>query len=242
MNIHIRDLQRGGAPDQAALEQFQKQWATYQKLVDTDVLSHREVGQILHDALVNIAKPFAFLDIACGDAGQMKHALSGTKVRHYHGIDLSEPALKLAAKNLATVPFAVDLDHCDFVEALIKRADPADVAWCSLSVHHLNAQGKLKLFKAVRGSTHDFFMIYEPTTAAGEDREAYLERFRQVNRPAWPFLTQEEWEQIDHHVTTCDLPESAATWLQLGREAGFAKASQLFLDPTALYGLFRYDC
>ena len=50
------------------------------------------------------------LDIACGDAGQMKAALSGTKANHYHGIDLSEPALELAAKNLAGVPFEVELE------------------------------------------------------------------------------------------------------------------------------------
>src|SRR5690242_20518569 len=55
---------------------FQKQWATYQKLVDADALSHKEVGTVLHDTLKAIHLPFAFLDIACGDAGQMKHALA----------------------------------------------------------------------------------------------------------------------------------------------------------------------
>jgi hypothetical protein len=39
----------------------------------------------------------------------MKHALAGTEVNHYQGIDLSEPALELAAKNLKCVPFAVEL-------------------------------------------------------------------------------------------------------------------------------------
>jgi hypothetical protein len=37
------------------------------------------------------------------------------------------------------------------------------------------------------------------------------------------------------------LPESAATWLALGREAGFAEVAQIFLDPTGFYGLYRYD-
>jgi hypothetical protein len=36
----------------------------------------------------------------------MSQALAGTKVNHYHGIDLSQPALELAAKNLKGVPFA----------------------------------------------------------------------------------------------------------------------------------------
>ena len=194
MNIHIHHFHSKGAlADEAALEQFQKQWATYQKLVDADSLAHKEVGAILHGALAAIPKPFAFVDIACGDAGQMKHALAGSKASHYHGIDLSEPALELAAKNLAGVPFEVELDHRDFVTALTQRPEPADAAWCGLSIHHLSTDGKRDLLKAVRGSTSSFLMIYEPTRLDGEDRDGYLARFRRVNRPAWNFFTPEEW-------------------------------------------------
>jgi hypothetical protein len=242
MNIHIREIEQGGAiDDAAALEQFQKQWATYQKLVDTDALSHKEVAAILRENLGALPKPFALLDIACGDAGQMPAALAGTTVRHYHGIDLSEPALELAAKNLADAPFEVELDCCDFVEALTKRPEPADAAWCGLSIHHLATDGKLRLLQALHGSVSNLLMIYEPTLADGETRDEYMVRFARVNRPAWPFLRNAEWEQIDHHVTTCDLPEEAATWLALGREAGFANARELFRDPTGFYRVYRYD-
>ena len=241
MNIHIHHFHsKGAVADQAALEQFQKRWATYQKLVDTDALAHKEVGRILHGALQSIAKPFAFLDTACGDAGQMKQALTGTKVGHYHGIDLSEPALELAAKNLASVPFEVEFDHRDFVTALTRRPESADAAWCGLSIHHLSTNGKRSLLNAIRGATSDFLMIYEPSLADGETREAYLERFRRVNRPAWTFLSDDEWAQIDHHVTTCDYPETSATWLALGREAGFAQAREIFRDPTGFYRIYRY--
>jgi hypothetical protein len=65
MNIHFHRVQPTGVADEAALEQFQKQWATYQKLVDADALSHKEVGTVLHDTLKAIPLPFAFLDIAC---------------------------------------------------------------------------------------------------------------------------------------------------------------------------------
>src|SRR5690242_6352360 len=138
----------------------------------------------------------------------MKHALAGTEVNHYQGIDLSEPALELAAKNLKCVPFAVELDHRDFVEALEGRPEPADAAWCGLSIHHLSTEGKLELLAAIHGSTSKMLMIYEPTLADGEDREGYLAHFRRVTRPAWPFLTKDEWDQIDHHVTTCDFPKA----------------------------------
>jgi hypothetical protein len=240
--VNIHHFAPGGdVVDEAALEQFQKQWATYQKLVDTDSLASRESCAILHAALAKLAKPFSFLDIACGDAGQMQKALAGTKIRHYHGIDLAEPALELAARNLAGVPFEVELDQSDFVNALEQRPEPADAAWCGLSIHHLSTEGKLELLKAIHGSIKDFLMIYEPTLAEGEDRDGYLARFRRVNRPAWTFLSDEEWAQIDHHVTTCDFPETAATWLDLGRQAGFSKAVSLFLDPTGFYAIYRYD-
>jgi hypothetical protein len=52
VNILIHQFQPdGGVVDEAALEQFQKQWATYQKVVDADGLSHKAVGKILHDTL-----------------------------------------------------------------------------------------------------------------------------------------------------------------------------------------------
>src|SRR5262245_31987784 len=168
------------------MEQFQKQWATYQKLVDSDWLSHTQVGDLLGSALrEGFQRPFALLDIACGDASLMKRVLPETSVSHYHGIDLAEPALELAAKNLAAVPFAVDLDHRDFVEAMNDRPEPADVSWCSLSIHHLPIEGKLRLLAAIRRATRSFLMIYEPTRLDDEDRDAYLDRFARINRPLW---------------------------------------------------------
>ena len=53
VNIHIHQFQPAGAViDEAALEQFRRRWATYQKLVDADQISHKAVGSLLHDTLI----------------------------------------------------------------------------------------------------------------------------------------------------------------------------------------------
>jgi cyclopropane fatty-acyl-phospholipid synthase-like methyltransferase len=245
VNVHIHQFQGGGAVvDAAALSQFQQQWATYGKLVASGCLAQREVARILHDALDEVFKqPFSFLDIACGDASMMKHALAGTKVRHYHGIDLSQPALELATGNLSGMPFEVDLDHRDFVAAMMSRPEHADAAWCSLSIHHLSSADKLSLMKAIRGATgaRGIFLLYEPTCRDGEDRAGFLARFERINKPLWNVLTPAEWDQIWHHVVTCDFPETAAAWCELGRAAGFGEARQVFADPTDFFRLFRYE-
>ncbi|WP_342641982.1 class I SAM-dependent methyltransferase [Rhodoligotrophos ferricapiens] len=245
VNVHIHHfVSTGDVVDAEALRVFQSQWAIYQKLVDSDVLSHGEVSRILHATLTErFPAPFCFLDIACGDASLAKAALSGTRVRHYHGIDLAGPAIELAAANLASEPYAVDLDHRDFVAAMADRPEHADAVWCGLSLHHLPTADKLRLMEEVRGVTGDrgIFLIYEPTFHEGEDRNDYLDRTWSIISKRWTSLTPAELEQVWQHIQTSDLPEPANTWLDLGRRAGFSHSRQLFTDPTDLYRLFRYD-
>jgi SAM-dependent methyltransferase len=244
MNIHIRQFEPGGAVvDPAALAQFQEQWTTYRKLVEGDCLSHRKVGAILRTTLnETFDAPFNFLDIACGDASVMRSALAGTGIRHYHGIDLSQPALELAAANLAALPCAIELDHRDFVEAMLRRPEHADAAWCSLSIHHLATDDKRRLMQAIRGAVgaRGIFLLYEPTYRDDEDRVGFLDRFRRTNRTRWSVLTPIEWEQIWRHVETCDFPETAEVWCDLGRQAGFAHAQQVFVDPSDFFVLYLY--
>ena len=172
----------------------------------------------------------------------MKAVLRGTQVRHYHGIDLSQAALDLAAGNLGELPFEVELDHRDFVEAMMRRPEHADATWCSLSIHHLSIDDKLHLMKAIRGATgaRGIFLLYEPTRRVDEDRAAYLDRFMRTNKPLWRVLTPAEWDQVWQHVT-CDFPETAAVWCELEREAGFGEARQVFVDPTDFFRLFRFE-
>ena len=244
MNVHIHQFTSSGAVvDAAALEQFQQQWKTYQKLVDANCIAHREVATLLHDTLNDtFSAPFTFLDIACGDASMMRTALRGTKVRHYHGIDLSQPALKLAAAKLADMPFEVDLDHRDFVEAMTRRPEHADTAWCGLSIHHLSTDEKLRLMTAIRGAVgpKGLFLLYEPARLDDEDRNSFLDRFRAATRRLWTVLTPAEWDQVWHHIETCDFPETASGWCELGRKAGFAEAQSVFVDPSDCIRLFRY--
>jgi SAM-dependent methyltransferase len=244
-HVHVHQFSPGGAVvDAAALTQFQRQWATYGKLVAENSLSHREVTGLLHATLTDaFASPINFLDIACGDASIMPAALRDVPVRHYHGIDLSAPALELAAANLEGLPCEVDLDHRDFFEALTRRTEHADAAWCSLSIHHLEMDDKRDVFKAIRDAlgAGGVFLLYEPTRLEGEDRAAYLERFHDSNHRLWNYLTEPEWKQIWDHVAACDFPESTAGWFEIGRAAGFGESRQIFTDPTDLYRLFRFD-
>jgi SAM-dependent methyltransferase len=224
-------------------EYFQRQWQTYRKAIENNYMFHREIYDLLHGILVDEApRPFRFLDLACGDASASVGALQGTDVAHYHGIDLSQPALDLAQANLAVLGCAFTLEERDFVAALHVWSAPVDVVWIGQSLHHLRKPEKLALFRDVRRvlGAGGLLLVWEPTRLEGEDREGWMRRFELRSRPLWGALTEEEWSAIVAHNRAADYPETAAVWRSLGRVAGFAEADQLFVAPTELARVYRF--
>jgi SAM-dependent methyltransferase len=186
-------------------------------------------------------QPFRFLDVACGDASATVEALKGTRVAHYHGIDLSQAALDLASKALETLACPVTLDQYDFTEALRDRPGPADVAWIGLSLHHLLAPAKLALMREIRGIVGDrgLLLIYENASPDGEDRDAWLRRWDR-QKPSWTALTPEEWDTMAAHVRAADFPEITSRWHSMGHEAGFGEVRELFVAPTDLLRMYCF--
>ena len=242
--VNVRHYkQTGEMLDEPALALFQQQWQLYRKFVDNNYFYHREVyGQLRRILVEEAVQPFRFLDIACGDARATVDALKGTRVAHYHGIDLSQAALDLASKALETLGCSVTLEHCDFVAALRDRPEPVDVAWISLSLHHLLAPAKLSLMREIRSLVGDrgLFLIYENATPDGEDRDAYLLRWER-HYQLCTALTPEEYEGMRGHVRAYDFPETNSRWHSLGREAGFGCVRELFVAPTDLFRMYCFQ-
>jgi len=229
-----------GADDAQAM--FNRQLATYRKIVGANLMFHREVYGLLRNVLQeHMSTPFKFLDIACGDATASAAALKGTAVDHYYGIDLSAQSLELARETLKVLTCPVDLRRCDFGEAMADWAQPVDVVWIGMSLHHLQPEGKARLMKNVHDALNrnGLFLIWEPTLLEGESRSAWLDRFS-THRMAWQAITDDEFAEMQNHMLLADFPEPADTWEAMGRQAGFANAEQLFMMPNRLGRVFKY--
>jgi hypothetical protein len=240
--INIRHYGPGGTMLDETTALFQKQWQVYRKVVDNNYLFHREAYNCLHRILVEEAiQPFRFLDLACGDAGATVGALEGTQTASYHGVDICQAALELASQALQPLACPVKLDHRDFVEALRDYPESVDVAWISLSLHHLLSPAKLGVMRQMRNVMGDngIFLIYENTSPDGEDRDTWLRRWDD-QESSWPALATEEWNAMKVHVHTNDFPETSSAWYALGREAGFYQVTELLVTPTNLFRMYCF--
>jgi len=242
VDIQHREIAEGAA-ERPELEIFQRQWNLYRKIIDNDYFSGAEAYPVLSRLLNSeLPRPFRFLDLACGDASGIVGALTATQIAHYHGVDLSLPALKLAERQLQVLPCDVKLEHADFVDAVQDRSRRPDVVWFGLSLHHLTTPRKRDLMRDIRNliAAEGAFVMYEPTLCDGEDLPAYLDRFEALARDTWTACTLDELELALEHVRSCDLPETASDWIALGREAGFSRGEELFRATTDLFGMFAY--
>jgi SAM-dependent methyltransferase len=236
-NPHPTVLDRANEPSQAI---FHQAWRIYRTLVDENYLFHREAAACLHRILVEeVARPFRFLDVACGDATATVDALTGTAIAQYYGIDLSEAALTLAGQSLAALDCPVTLDHADFVAALPAWSRPVDVVWIGLSLHHLRTPEKREVLRAIRAllGAGGLLLLYEDTSPDGEDRAGWLTRW-DAQEPAWTACSADDWQIITGHVHAADFPETASGWLALGAAAGFATVREVYVSPSNLFRLY----
>ncbi|MFM8684678.1 MAG: class I SAM-dependent methyltransferase, partial [Chthoniobacterales bacterium] len=148
---------------------FFSQWEIYRLCIEHNTLFHREVGAILRRELLARAKPFTFLDLACGDADLTAAALRGTRVSAYTGVDFSAPALALAGNKTAEVGCPRSLHEADFTRFLRENKQTFDVVYLGLSLHHLERENKRETMKDLRrvvapGGT---LYLFEPTLHGG---------------------------------------------------------------------------
>jgi SAM-dependent methyltransferase len=231
----------GDASGAAAQAVFQQQWRIYRAMMDHNYLFHREVYGCLRRILVDEGpRPFRFLDLGCGDA-EIAGALKGTRIAHYHGVDLSRAALDLAEQSLAALGCPVTLEERDVIEFLGDHPEPAGVVWSGLLLHHFPTPAKRAAMRAIRGVVGErgVLLLYEPASPDGEDRAGWLRRW-DAQRPAWTAYAPADWDAFAAHVHAADFPETASGWQELGREAGFTTAREVYAAPSDLLRMYRF--
>ncbi|MTH99696.1 class I SAM-dependent methyltransferase [Roseibium sp. RKSG952] len=238
----IQDFTIGSKSVNFAL--FEKEFGVYKHLVEMNGLNFQEVADLIRATCQTELKPgFTFIDLACGDSALMSQGLSTTSIAQYSGVDVSADALRLASHNLMDVPFKSTLEQQDMLDALAGMRGEADMIWCGLSVHHLGTDRKLEFMELARKALvpGGLLMIYEPVLDEDCSLPDFNARLLPILQARWAALEEGEFNYIWQHILDCDLPETAAMWLDLGLRAGYSSAEVVFSEPIDQYcRLFKY--
>ena len=235
--------------DADAVKEFFNGWSLYRRIVDNDYLYHRSVkaslGEWLDDLERELARPFSFLDLGCGDGLFSSEVLDGRSLSSYTGMDISPVALDLAAQNTRHIKAPCTLKTGDFLTEIASLPDTYDIIYIGLSLHHLPRAEKEFFFRELRVKLvpGGALLIFDPVLTPGETHDSYMGRWVDHAEWAWNALTAEEVAGAIRHVTTSDYPEEIGTLNRMAVSSGFQPAEVLFMDRTDFYALmvFRAD-
>ncbi|MGM3305344.1 class I SAM-dependent methyltransferase [Anabaena sp. WFMT] len=228
---------------------FNEQWQLYQKVLNKNYMGHHEIYVVLHELLLNyFQKPFTMLDIGCGDASFTSQALLNTQIAEYTGIDLSNPALKGAEKNLAVTKCKTNFikgDCWELTSELAKnKENKFNVILISFALHHLQIEEKDNLIKQVKKLLipGGIFILIDIVRKEEESRDNYVKRYLENVEKYWSLLTPQEYSMVENHMSSSDFPETQQTLQTISEKYGFSDFKCVYrdsLDTTQMLSFYQ---
>ncbi len=200
---------------------------------------------IVADLLKGLTQPFTVLELCCGEGLLAELLLNELPEAAYWGLDGSTLMLEQAGSRLSRFGERVKLGSFDLADCSWRKLDqPVQAVVSSLAIHHLDGEGKRRLFEDVyamltHGGVFIIADVIEPASPAGRNiaADALDEVVRQRSMElegssaALDFFLGEGWntfryfdpEDIDHPSLLLD----QLKWLE---QAGFKEIDVHFMQ------------
>jgi SAM-dependent methyltransferase len=213
---------------------FTMHWKTYQQVILSNYMLHRDFAAMSQAAIQEKAKQGALrvLDPGCGDAMPIASQLKGLPVDSYKGYDLSSHALELALSNLDGIARTLHLLEGRMEELIGEETGRFNFIYSSYAIHHLSDPQKREFLKALyaRLEPGGIFFLIDIFRLRGQDRDDYVEGYIGMIQERWNDLRREDKQRIFDHIREYDFPATVGEMEEWGAEAGFAMAPCPVID------------
>jgi len=196
---------------------FDRQWSTYRRVVDHDLMEHQALSAATTAAIEGWlaqrpqgAAPPHMVDLGCGDLALLAPLLRRLPLGSYIGLDLSAPVLPRAATQLEGVPYPCawrEQDLLAWAEAE-PEPEPVELLHSAFALHHLSDDDKARFLELCRRHlAPDGLLLWADVfREPGEAREAYVARYVERIRSGWTPLEPEQRQQVIDHLSQYDDP------------------------------------
>lgn len=217
--------------NQSIVKKFFDNWSIYEKVLAHNYMFHDDIYRdVQHFIASHYAdRPFALLDLGCGSALHLAHALKSSSIGRYSGYDLSDLALAHAARNLAGLGCPIELHQGDLLEGLKANRKTFDLIFSSFALHHFVSTDKTVFFQLAYQnlSENGRLLLIDVMREENEDQTLYLARYCDWLRSNWKALKPEELDALCDHIENHDFPEMASTLSAMAMDAGFDRGIEI---------------
>ncbi len=212
------------------MELFTDQWSTYRSVVDHDLMEHRALRgafeRVLDQFVAAQAESISMTDLGCGDLGLLPDLFLKLPLKRFLGVDLSMPALQIAAGKLADAGFVCEWRQQDLLDWARHDAGigpGVNLLHSAFAIHHLDDALKAEfLCSAITHMAPDgIFLWADVFREPGETRADYLARYLERIDTTWTGLSIDEREYVKAHMSEFDLPADRAEIAKVAEDAGW---------------------
>jgi len=213
------------------MEFFTRQWTTYRLIVDHDLMDHQAITAATTAALEAwlAARPVTapapqLVDLGCGDLALLAPTLRRLPLGSYTGLDLAAVVLPLAAQALGDPGYPCHWQEGDLLSwAEDASGPPVDLVHSSFAIHHLSEAEKGRFLEGCRRrlAPGGALLWADVFRRPGEERAAYVERYRQRIQQQWAPLPVDRQEEVIAHLSTYDQPADREAMPKLAARAGW---------------------
>ena len=228
-------------PSLDRVKQVFEQWSLYDAIIQHNYMRHSELIDGLRVFVNDLSSPLDILDMGCGDAWLAHHVFAQAKIRSYHGVDLSESALKKAAHQLDPWVGHIRFTCGDIATFLGNAAsESSSLVLMSYSLHHFASENKQQILRDIQRVLIDggHFLWVDLARQNQEDRETFLQRVTTHIRQEWSVLNAEQTSQAVDHVLASDFPETEGWMQSQPRQIGLEPLGCLYRD--AYFGAWAF--
>lgn len=213
---------------------FIRNWEIYQKIIHENYMKHKELAAHSQAYLTQLSlqQPIKLLDIGCGDAHQISKQLKDLNVYSYTGYDLSAQAIQFAQENVEDLNAVIDF-QVGYMENLIKKdQNRYTVVYSSFAIHHLTDEMKLDFIHNCYNKLDagGLFILIDIKRLPAQTIEAYKKSYADWIHDEWHSLSTDEKDAIIDHLTTCDIPVEASTYIKYAENTGFNFVEEVDID------------
>lgn len=227
------------------IEMFRRNWTTYRRVVEHDLMEHRGLTEALAATLDDwlaergpAAAAPDLVDLGCGDLGHLPPLLRRLPLASFTALDQNGAVLPLAAEALGPVPYPCRFEEGDLLGWAETDGPPVDVVFSGFAVHHLQEAEKERFLRGChrRLAPGGLLLWADVFRPAGESREAYVARYSKRVQD-WTPLEADRREEVIDHLSSWDYPADRATIEQVAAAAGWSWRWQGSHDAEALAAL-----
>ena len=214
---------------------FNKILTPYERLIESNLMSHYDLYGHLGKILSKIDKSFSLLDLGCNNSYFISKFLKNTLIEKYTGVDIAGDTFLSAKENMSNIGCIKEFIEEDMQNFIKYNHNKFDIILLGFVFHHLNNKEKEHFIIEASKNLNDGgrIIIIDILKAEKEQDDHFTSNLIRHLTPIIQTFNEDDYHNICHHIKNYDIPGYKSLYENIAHKS--------YLHYSSLYTVDFYN-